>query len=143
MQYGGWKIVAGAVVVVLLVIAMISLSRTPRSITPTAQPTALAGSGVGTSGLPSLPCRSARSIPRPCPHQLAGARFRVINTGSEGCSYGPTTTPTSRRSSFLPDGALVTIVGQDFNGPDRVWKNVKSDEGSVGWVAADFLQAVP
>ncbi len=144
MQYGGWKIVAGAVVVVLLVIAMISLSRTPRSITPTAQPTALAGSGVGTSGLPSLPSPTVGPLnPTAVPAPAGGARFRVINTGSEGLFLRPDHNTDQPPVKTLPDGALVTIVGQDFSGPDRVWKNVKDDEGSVGWVAADFLQAMP
>jgi SH3-like domain-containing protein len=35
------------------------------------------------------------------------------------------------------------VVGEDFSGPDRVWKNVRDPDGTTGWVAADFLQAVP
>lgn len=145
MQYGGWKVVAAAVVLVLLVITMISVSRTPRQITPTAQPTALAGaSGVGGAGTSALPTPTIGPInPTAIPAAAGGARFRVFNTGSEGLFLRPDHNTDQPPLKTLADGSIVTIVGADFSGPDRVWKNVKDGEGTTGWVAADFLQAVP
>jgi SH3-like domain-containing protein len=43
----------------------------------------------------------------------------------------------------LTDGSIVTVVGEDFSAPNRVWKHVRDAEGAEGWAAADFLQAVP
>jgi len=42
----------------------------------------------------------------------------------------------------LPEGTIVTVVGEDSVQPDRVWKRVRDPEGAEGWAAADYLAPV-
>lgn len=147
LQYGGWRIVAAAAALVLLLVLMIYFSRSPRQV-PTSTPTEVAvsaGGGVGGAGLPALPSATASISPTLAPAANAnagGAQFRVINTGAEGLFLRPDHSTDGPPVKTLAEGALVTIIGQDYIAPDRVWKNVRDAEGSEGWVAADFLQAV-
>ena len=71
-----------------------------------------------------------------------GAQFRVFNTEGQGLFLRQDHSGDSQVLKTLPDGTIVTVVGQDFSGPDRVWKNVREPDGSTGWVAADYLQTV-
>jgi hypothetical protein len=71
-----------------------------------------------------------------------GAQFRVYKTGSEGLFLRPDHSVEGAPVKTLPDGTIVTVVGPDFSGPDRVWKHVRDPDGAEGWAAADFLQAV-
>ena len=40
----------------------------------------------------------------------------------------------------LPEGAAVTLLGQEVRGADRTWSQVRAGSGDVGWVAAEYLQ---
>ena len=147
LQFGGWRALLAAVVLVLVLIGMIYITRLPRNAaTPFAQPTSpasVAGSG-GSSGLPlvATPTTSARTpAPTAGASATGGAKFRVVNTGAEGLFLRPDHNTDQPPVKTLPEGSIVTIVGQDFSGPDRVWKHVRDAEGAEGWVAADFLQA--
>lgn len=147
LQYGGWRIVAAAAALVVLLVLMIYVSRSPRQV-PSATPTevaASAGSGVGGSGLSALPSATASISPTLAPAvntNTGGAQFRVINTGAEGLFLRPDHSTDGPPVKTLPEGAVVTIIGQDYIAPDRVWKNIRDAEGSEGWVASDYLQAV-
>ncbi|MBS1967170.1 MAG: SH3 domain-containing protein [Chloroflexi bacterium SZAS-1] len=146
LQYGGWRIVAVAAALVVLLVLMLYVSRMPRQALPTAQPTAVAfdqGSGVGVNSQ-TIPLATSGISPTLAPVANAGggARFRVVNTGAEGLFLRPDHSSDGPPIKTLPDGSVVTIVGQDYIAPDRVWKNVRDAEGSQGWVAADYLEAV-
>jgi hypothetical protein len=145
LQYGGLRIVAivaGIAFVVILGLflwrsvnrsALRSPTPTPVSsafnqpllqplatVTPVITPTAaIASQGTGGSG---------------------GAQFRVVNTGPDGLFLRPDHTTDSQPIKTLPEGAIVTIIGEDFSGPDRVWKHVRDSEGTEGWAASDFLK---
>ena len=148
LQYGGWRIVAAAAALVVLLVLMIYVSRSPRQV-PTAAPTELAaGAGSGASGAGVLPLPAATSsisptlAPAAANPNTGGAQCRGINTGAEGLFLRPDHSTDGPPVKTLAEGAVVTIVGQDFIAPDRVWKNVRDSDGSEGWVAADYLQAV-
>ena len=96
---------------------------TPRVITPTLE---IAQNGTGTGA-------GANS---------GGAQFRVFNTGAEGLFLRPDHSSEGTPLKTLTDGSIVTVVGEDFSAPNRVWKHVRDAEGAEGWAAADFLQAV-
>lgn len=146
LQYGGWRVVAVAAGLVLLLVLMIYVSRMPRQALPTSQPTEVAsGQGAGVATLPVLPSPTAGPLSptaAPAPNPGGGAQFRVVNTGPDGLFLRPEHNTDRPPVKTLAEGAVVTIIGQDFSGPDRVWKKVRDAEGSEGWVAADFLQAV-
>jgi hypothetical protein len=72
-----------------------------------------------------------------------GARFQVTGTGAEGLFLRPDHSTTSTAIKTLTEGTIVTIVGEDFSGPDRVWKHVRDADGTEGWAAADFLKPAP
>lgn len=147
LQYGGWRIMAVAAGLVLLLVLMIYVSRMPRQALQTSRPTEVAaGAGAGIATLPVLP--SATSGPlsptaAPALNPAGGAQFRVVNTGPDGLFLRPDHNTDRPPIKTLAEGSLVTIIGQDFIAPERVWKNVRDAEGAEGWVAADFLQAAP
>ena len=93
---------------------------TPRVITPTLQ-IAQDGTIAGTAG--------------------GGAQFRVVNT-EIGLFLRSDHSLESTQLKSLADGSIVTVIGEDFSAPDRVWKHVRDAAGTEGWVAAEFLQAV-
>jgi len=144
LQYGGWRALVAAVVLVVLLIGLIYITRMPRNATtPFGRPTAAASvDNSGAAGLPLLPSPTPGALPTAAPtaSTAGGARFRVINTGSDGLFLRPDHNTNQPPIKTLPDGSVVTVIGQDFSGPDRVWKNVQDADGAKGWVAADFLQ---
>jgi hypothetical protein len=148
LQFGGWRVVLAALVLVGVTVWLIWLTSRPQGAASPfeSQPTQDLASSGGVSTFP----QQATVTPRPtsaAPTASAGgatggAQFRVINTGSEGLFLRPDHNTDNPPVKTLPDGSIVTVIGEDFSGPDRVWKNVRDAEGSEGWVASDFLQAV-
>lgn len=146
LQNGGWRIaliVAG--VVALLILALIVFK--PRSNSgvgvDTAATSSALGSQVDSSALPTPTVLAEQQTAAAADSSAAqGVQFRVFNTGVEGLFLRPDPNVNNQPITTLPEGTVVTIIGDDFNGPDRVWKNIRTAEGSEGWVASDYLQAV-
>jgi hypothetical protein len=144
LQYGGWRIVLAAVVLVVFSIGMIYFLRTPKStpfIRPTEQASLDGAGGVNAPLLPTTTPLASQPTAAPASDSSGGATFRVFNTGPEGLFLRPDHNTDQPPVKTLPDGSLVTIAGPDFSGPDRVWKHVRDAEGAEGWVASDFLQS--
>ena len=150
LQYGGWRVLLAAGVLVVVLIGLIYLTRMPSSAeSPFGRPTETAALG-GAPILPIQPTITPRVITPTL--QIAqdgtiagtagGAQFRVINTGAEGLFLRPDHTTDGTPIKTLPDGSIVSVVGEDFSAPDRVWKHVRDAAGTEGWAAAEFLQAV-
>ena len=151
LQYGGWRVLLAAGVLVVVLIGLIYLTRMPsNTASPFAQPTESAA----VAGVPILPLQ-ATITPRVITPTLeiaqngtgadsagGGAQFRVFNTGGEGLLLRPDHTTEGTHLKTLNDGSIVTVIGEDFSAPDRVWKHVRDADGTEGWVAAEFLQAV-
>jgi len=153
LQYGGWRVVSvAAAVVILLVLGMVvlrGLNRAPLAIsTPTAGPAA-ANQPPLIQALPTVtPAISATAAiasqgTSGTSGSSSGAKFSVTNTGDQGLFLRPDHNTNSDPIKTLPDGSVVTVIGEDFSGPDRVWKHVRDAEGSEGWAAADFLKPAP
>src|SRR6266545_7549196 len=95
LQYGGWRVLLAAGVLVVGLIGLIYLTRrAPDTPSPFARPTEVAGI---VGGAPALP-QQATVTPRPtgtaataAPASSAssGAQFRVFNTGAEGLFLRP------------------------------------------------------
>jgi len=151
LQYGGWRVLLAAGVLVVVLIGLIYLTRMPSSAaSPFGKPTESAALG-GAPILPIQPTITPRVITPTL--EIAqngtgvgatsgGAQFRVVNTGAEGLFLRPDHSSEGTPLKTLTDGSIVTVVGEDFSAPNRVWKHVRDAEGTEGWAAADFLQAV-
>ena len=151
LQYGGWRVLLAAGLLVVVLIGLIYLTRMPPSTaSPFGKPTESASLGEA----PILPLQ-ATVTPRVITPTLqiaqdgtgvgapsGGAQFRVFNTGPEGLFLRPGHTTDGAPLKTLTDGSVVTVIGEDFSAPDRVWKHVRDAAGTEGWVAAEFLQAV-
>lgn len=148
LQYGGWRVLLAAALLVGVTVWLFWLTSRPKDApSPFTRPTDdLVASGSGAAPLPLQPSVTPRptgGVPTAAPAANGGgAQFRVFNTEGQGLFLRQTHDAAAQVLKTLPDGTLVTVVGPDFSGPDRVWKNVRDPDGSTGWVAADFLQAV-
>ena len=97
------------------------------TVTPAISPTtSIAPQGVGGTGADE-----------------SGARFQVTGTGPEGLFLRPDHSTDNPPIKTLPEGAIVTIIGEDVSGPKYVWKHIRDSEGTEGWAAADFLKPAP
>jgi hypothetical protein len=65
---------------------------------------------------------------------------RVSGTDGQGVSLRDAPNPTSRRLVVVPEGARLTIIGEDVQAGGRTWRNVKTASGQSGWVAADYVK---
>lgn len=145
LQDGGWRLVAGAVLITALVIVLlVGLGKAQPLPTQTSAeteplPTEVAIIQPFGAEQPSVTPPQITPAPPP-PAAQGGAQFRVFNTGSLGLFLRSEPSTANQPLKTLNDGAIVTIVGADFVGPDRVWKHIRDADGTEGWVAADFLQ---
>ena len=151
LQYGGWRVLLAAGVLVVVLIGLIYLTRMPsNAASPFTQPTESAALGAAPI-LPLQPTVTPRVITPTL--EIAqdgtgagtasgGAQFRVFNTGAEGLFLRPNHSIEGTPLKTLNDGSIVTVVGEDFSAPDRVWKHVRDAAGTEGWVAAEYVQAV-
>ena len=148
LQAGGWQYVAGiAVLLVVLLIALLSFARSDQREAGLgfAEPTAPA-SGVGsdTGGIAPLPEATVGLAPTAEPPPPAAPQaFVVTGTGAEGLFLRPEANTNGAPLTTVPEGTRVEQIGDDFVGPDRLWRNVRTPDGQEGWVAADFLQPAP
>lgn len=152
LQYGGWRVVTiavAAVVVLFFVLVLFGMLRRGAD-TSNIVPTPDTGSAMVGDTFP----RQATVTPAISPTDdiaaqgvggsaAIGASFRVTGTGSEGLFLRPDHSSDNQPLKTIPDGSVVTVAGEDYSGPDRVWKNIRDADGAVGWVAAEFLQPVP
>jgi hypothetical protein len=151
LQYGGWRVLLAAGVLVVVLIGLIYLTRLPSSAaSPFGRPTEAAALGEAPI-LPLQPTVTPRVITPTlgiaqngtgAGASSGGAQFRVFNTGAEGLFLRPDHSSEGTPLKTLTDGTIVTVVGEDFSAPNRVWKHVRDADGTEGWAAADFLQAV-
>jgi hypothetical protein len=142
LQYGGWRILAiGAAVLMIVILATIFISQNSRPLTR-ATPTAESDIGQALPELPSPTPLLSATTQIDSSGAGGGAQFRVLNTGAEGLFLRPDPSSANQPIKTLPDGTIVTIIGDDSVGTDHVWKHVRDPEGTEGWVAADFLEPV-
>jgi Bacterial SH3 domain len=143
LQYGGWRFVMATVVIVGMIALMIILTSSPTDPADTFIDEPLTAANdpiVVNTPLPTV--TPAPALPTQLP-AVTGAKFRVTGTGAEGLFLRPEPSTANPPLLTIEEGAEVTIIGEDRVQPDRVWKHVKTAQGSEGWVAADFLKPIP
>lgn len=141
LQYGGWRIILAAVAVIGIVGVLIILTGQPTE--PLSgedvQPT-LVSANEGIIIRTALPTVTPPALsPTPIP-AATGAKFVVTGTGSEGLFLRAGPTSTDQILMTMPEGSVVTIIGEDEVKPDRVWKHVRTSDGQEGWAGSDWLK---
>jgi hypothetical protein len=150
LQNGGWKLVAGlAAFCIVLLIALLAMSRNEqRSAGGFGEETAatsetLADTGVGNDPVVRDLSLTPSPIPLPTQAPVVAQFFVVINTAGQGLNLRADHQVASEILALYADGTRLEQIGDDFVGPDRLWRNVRGPDGREGWVAADFLQEAP
>lgn len=147
LQNGGWKLVAGAAAFfIVLLIAMLAFARNDqRSAATFGQDRAITAEPVlGAGAAPLIVDRTPTAIIQPTAPPAATAQFFVvINTSDQGLNLRADHTTVAEVLTFYSDGTRLEQIGEDFVGPDRLWRQVRGPDGREGWVAADFLQPAP
>lgn len=74
------------------------------------------------------------------PEVTPGYYAVVANTDGIGVTVrgGPST--NNVRLTVANEGAVVLVLSGPAEGSDRLWWEVRLDDGTVGWVAAEFLE---
>jgi len=146
LQYGGWRIISIAVVAVFVAILALfflrGLKQVPLAIaTPTPETSEFNQPLIPPLATVTPVVSSTTSIAGQATSVGdEGAQFRVTGTGSEGLLLRPDHSSNNQPIKTLAEGTVVTIIGDDFSGPDRVWKHVRDPDGVEGWAAADWLK---
>ena len=144
LQQGGWRWLAGAAaLVVLLLIATLWL-RSPDDSSEVSRTQPLPTSGSLSILIPTdLPAQATVTEPPAPPPPAAAGAFTVVNTDGQGLFLrSDHVSDPANVIETLPDGTRVEKSGDDFTGPDRVWRRVRAPSGQEGWVAVEFLEAV-
>jgi hypothetical protein len=69
-----------------------------------------------------------------------GPTVRVTGTDGQGVTLRDAPSATGKRLTVVPEGARLTIIGDDVQASGRTWRNVKATSGQNGWVAGDFVR---
>ena len=102
--------------------------------------------GASQAGLPQRTGPQELALPSPVP-QVSAPALRlpsdgvqvvlVDSTGGDGVWIRKE--PAGDPVKIWPDGAPMLVVGEDRQADGRTWRHVKTLDGVVGWVAADYL----
>lgn len=90
---------------------------------PAASPTAASAAG------------TASPIPKPGAEQV-----RVAESGGTGVNMRERPGTTGPVMKTVPEGAVLQVVGADQQMDGKAWRNVRDEEGSTGWIAAELLE---
>ncbi|GIW01181.1 SH3 domain-containing protein [Roseiflexus sp.] len=146
LQHDGWKFVLAAMAIVLLGVVLFTLSQA-------GAPEPLPSRDVATDLQPQIVLTPLPEQPTVTPDPLTSTltltpeppvnvQLRVQGTGALGLFLRPEPNMNNTPIKTLPEGTIVTVIGDDSVQPDRVWKRVRDPEGAEGWAAADFLVPV-
>ena len=144
LQSDGWKFVLAAIAIVLagVVLFVLSQSNAPKPLpaaAPEPQPQIVLTPLPEQPTVTPEPLTSTLSL---TPTTPLNVRLRVQGTGALGLFLRPEPNVNTTPIKTLPEGTIVTVVGEDSVQPDRVWKRVRDPEGAEGWAAADYLAPV-
>jgi polysaccharide biosynthesis protein PslG len=105
---------------------------TPPSADDTAPPAADDPAPTGDVVVASLPAGAT-----------AGDRLKVVGTDGDGVSLRAAPSTTAARLKTIPEGAILTALGELRNADGHDWLSVKDQTGAKGWVAADYVKSAP
>jgi len=64
---------------------------------------------------------------------------KVANTGGIGVNLRAQPSKTAKIVVLLKEGAELKVIGEDTSAEGITWRNVKDDNGNVGWVSSEYL----
>ena len=101
---------------------------------------ALAGGSTPASTGPSA--SSAPSSSSGSTVRATGERVRVVN--AEGGNVNVRAEPTTSAEAIaqVTDGATFDIVGPNRDADGRTWRNVRTSDGKVGWIASTLVETI-
>lgn len=107
--------------------------------TPTLVPTV----AVATPVAPTAPAASLPPIVFDI--QGDGPTFRVTGVGALGLLVRPAPNRSGAPIGALTEGSVVTVLSSDVRGDGWTWNRVRDQNGTEGWVVAQYLtqQAAP
>ena len=65
----------------------------------------------------------------------------VANTGGEGATMRRT--PGGASMGIVIEGGIISPTGRDEQVDGRAWSEVRTTDGRVGWIAAEFVASAP
>jgi|HigsolmetaAR201D_1030396.scaffolds.fasta_scaffold23906_1 Bacterial SH3 domain. len=138
LQDGGWKIVAAAAVLLIILLMLVLWMRPSEDevVNQPEFPTQEELGGAGGDIFPVEPQSIEPEVEIP-PQPLF---FVVSGTEEQGLFLRADTSTSSQILETLPEGTRVEQIGDDFHGPDRIWRPVRAPSGQEGWVAIEWLQ---
>jgi hypothetical protein len=155
---GGWKILAGAAVALVVLLIFMLLTNTRDNTTQGGLPTTLPGANTGLNGVtpgqlnvgvePTTAPATDPNQPATDPNQpavdpnqpAAGARLAVAGTGTEGLFLRDN--PGGNILKTLPEGTAVEKLGEQ-NIDGVLWFNIREPGGLSGWSSSAFLAPAP
>jgi hypothetical protein len=146
LQQGGWRYVAALAVLVLVgFVVVLSFGGGDNKPDQATAPTRRTPSAVRTVPVIGGTVVALPTVtPAPSPSPTPGSQiFIVSNTGTQGLFLRATHTTDGQILETLPEGTRVEQVGEDFTGPNYVWRNIRAPSGQEGWVAIDWLRPAP
>ncbi len=127
--FRGWTLRSQLAAAVLLVVVL--------ACEPAAQPTPIPTPVSSPTRAPlATPSSTATSSPTAAP-----AAVSICNTGGIGAFIRKE--PKGPGIIAWPDGARLAIVGPDRNVDGEVWRNLRDDQGNIGWTKADYVCSNP
>jgi hypothetical protein len=108
--------------------------------TSVSAPTTTAALPVAAS--PSRPASAPAVASRTPTAAFVAKRYVVANTGGDGV-YLRRTTNLEDRDSAYTDGTPLAQIGPDVQAGGLTWRNVRTPDGKVGFIPAQYTQEVP
>ena len=147
---GGWKILAGVAVALVVLLVFMLLTNT-RDGTTGGLPTSVPGVNSGLNGVtpgqvnvgiePTIAPAIDPNQPAIDPNQPAvGARFAVTGTGTEGLFLRDN--PGGSILKTMPEGTAVEKLGEQII-DGVLWFNIREPGGLTGWSSSAFLAPAP
>jgi hypothetical protein len=109
---------------------------------PTAAPTA-APTEAPTAAPTAEPTVEPTAAATDAPAADGPARLRVVNTGPNGVRVRGDPSLDQAPIKLLPEGTIVTVIGDDVTAAGYTWKHIRDPDGGEGWVANEFLAPAP
>lgn len=139
--------IGGGILVLLLIVGVAAAFFTRgtgtdgSTIDPTLEPesTATIPASAETATVPiAAPVVASRTPTAP----FVARTFLVANTGGDGV-YLRRTTNLEDRDTAYTDGTALVQVGPDVQANGLTWRNVRTPDGKVGFIPAQFTQEAP
>jgi Bacterial SH3 domain len=67
-------------------------------------------------------------------------QVKVAESGGTGVNMRERPGTTGPVMKTVPEGTVLQVVGADQQMDGKAWRNVRDDEGSTGWIAAELLE---